>query len=111
MPSHPYEILVLDQPGAASQSLAAHQPVLWISRRPPQQVLGALGRVMEGAWYEPGKVVVSLHGQTLVHPVTPPAAGDVYALLTSTLALHLAGVSPNAIQNQLSPTNHQPAIA
>lgn len=105
------EILCLNRADDAAKSGSTHRPVLWISSQPPQALVGILGQGIEGAWYEPGKVVVSLHGRKFVYPVTPPPAAELYALLKSTLEKHLTGVSPNAIQNTLSPSNLQPALA
>lgn len=106
-----FDILCLNRPDHAAASGATHRPVLWISSQPPQTLLGLLGQTIEGAWYEPGNVVVSLQGRTFAYPVAPPPGTQLHALLQTTLEMHLAGVSPNAIQNALSSAKLQPAFA
>lgn len=106
-----FDILCLNRPEHAAISATTQRPVLWISSQPPQTLLGLLGQTIEGAWYEPGKVVVSLQGRTFAYPVAPLPGTQLHDLLQTTLGMHLAGVSPNAIQNVLSSATLQPAFA
>lgn len=105
------EILCLNRADDAAKSGSTHRPVVWISSQPPQALVGILGQGIEGAWYEPGQVVVSLHGRTFVYRVSSPPDAELHSLLKAAVQMHLSGVSPNAIQASLSPFNLQPALA
>lgn len=86
-----HEILSLDHPSAMALSHAASHPVLWISIRPPQQVLGVLGTNIQGAWYEVPNTIVALEGRRFVHPVPSAPTADMHAVLRAVLESHLNG--------------------
>lgn len=101
------EILCLNRADDAAKSGSTHRPVVWISSQPPQALVGILEQGIEGAWYQPGQIVVSLQGRTFVYRVSPPPDAELHSLLKSAVQMHLAGVSPNAIQTSLTPSHLQ----
>jgi hypothetical protein len=96
-----YEILSLDHPSAVALSHAASHPVLWISSRPPQQVLGILGKHLQGAWYEAPHIIVALEGQRFIHQAPPAPIADIHAVLRSVLESHLNGTVSLPISGRL----------